>query len=318
VRELVRTGRFADALAAYRAVEASLRGRQPELHLLAATASARLGDFVEARSLAGAALEGFRARADRDGRMRTLNLLGVIGFELGRMPEAQRAFADALELARELSDTQLEARVSNNLASVSHLQGRAADALGLYRSALLSYQRLGDRRGAAETCHNLGIAWRQLAAWPEAEDAAGEALRHAEIVGEPTLLALVLTGRAELRVERGEFALAAQELERAERLSRTGDDDVGLAEVRRIRALAALRLEDAEGAIREAGAAHAIARAHAVALLQADCAALLSLAYRRHGDAASAERLQAEAVEIYDALGAAGLRARFEREWETG
>jgi tetratricopeptide (TPR) repeat protein len=317
IRELVRTGRFVEALAAFRAAETSLGGRHPELHLLAATAAARLGDFVAAQALASVALDAFRTRADRDGRMRALNLLGVIGFELGRMSDAQVAFTSALELARELTDTQIQARVSNNLASVNHLQGRATDALSLYRGALLSYQRLGDRRGAAETCHNLGIAYRQLAAWPEADASAAEALRHAELVGEPALLSLVLTGRAELRVELGEFALALQELERAERLARDSGDEVGRAEVQRIRALAALRAGDMPTAIREATAAYELARSREVVLLRADSAALLALAHRRSGNMDEAERRRTEALDAYDSLGAEGLRGRLEREWAT-
>ena len=315
IRELVRTGRFVEALAAFRAAETSLGGRHPELHLLAATAAARLGDFVAAQALASVALDAFRTRADRDGRMRALNLLGVIGFELGRMSDAQVAFTSALELARELTDTQIQARVSNNLASVNHLQGRATDALSLYRGALLSYQRLGDRRGAAETCHNLGIAYRQLAAWRSAS--AAEALRHAELVGEPALLSLVLTGRAELRVELGEFALALQELERAGRLARDSGDEVGRAEVQRIRALAALRAGDMPTAIREATAAYELARSREVVLLRADSAALLALAHRRNGNMDEAERRRTEALDAYDSLGAEGLRGRLEREWAT-
>ncbi len=315
IRELVRTGRFAEALTAFRAVETSLGGRHPELHLLAATAAARLGDFVAAQGLATTALGAFHTRADRDGRMRALNLLGVIGFELGRMSDAEAAFSGALELARELTDTQLQARVSNNLASVNHLQGHAAEALSLYRGALLAYQRLGDRRGAAETCHNLGIAYRHLAAWPDADASAAEALRHAELLGEPALLSLVLTGRAELRVELGEFALALQELERAERLAHGSGDEVGRAEVQRIRALAALRAGDTAAAIRDATAAWEVARLHEIVLLQADSAALLALAHRQHGNREEAERRRAEALDAYDSLGAEGLRGRLERDW---
>ena len=39
--------------------------------------------------------------------------------------------------------------------------------------------------------------YRQLGEWRNAEDATGEALRHAEVVGERGLLALATTGRAE-------------------------------------------------------------------------------------------------------------------------
>ena len=50
IRELVRSGRFGEGLAAFRQLgEPRLRGR-PDLLLLAATAAARLGDFAAAEA----------------------------------------------------------------------------------------------------------------------------------------------------------------------------------------------------------------------------------------------------------------------------
>src|SRR6478672_5662993 len=121
LRELVRAGRFSEALEWYRAVEATPAGRRGDARLLAATAATRLGEFPVAETLAD-------------------------------------------------------------------------EALGLYRGALLAYQRLGDRRGTAEAYHNLGLIYRQLGDWRSAEDATGEALRHAEVLGERGLLALATTG----------------------------------------------------------------------------------------------------------------------------
>ena len=44
----------------------------------------------------------FRARGDADGRMRALNLLGVIRIERGRLGEAEVSLAEALDLATRL------------------------------------------------------------------------------------------------------------------------------------------------------------------------------------------------------------------------
>ena len=312
LRELVRSGRFAEALQAFR--EAALSAPRPDALLLAATAATRLGDLREARSLAEAAVDAFRARGDQDGSMRTLNLLGVIAIEQGRLDQAETVLRQALALAHELGDSLLTARVGNNLASLYHLRGNAIDALSLYRGALLAYQRLGDRRGAAETYHNLGLVFRQMGQWIDAEDAASEALRHAELLESPSLLAVVLTGRAEIRLERGDM-LVEPELERAARLARQADDELGLAEVHRIRALGALRRDDPAAALPEAEAAYAAATASGAALLRADAAAALALALRRLGRSAEAEKRRVDATETYRSLGAESLRQRFEGEW---
>jgi len=147
LRELVRSGRFREALETYR--RAGAGAGRADARLLAATAATRLGELDAAETLAGEAAGRFAERGDFDGRMRALNLLGVIGFERGQLEEAERRLTEALSIAYRLEDSLVAARACNNLASVIHLRGRPDEAVGLYRGALLSYQRLGGRRRSA-------------------------------------------------------------------------------------------------------------------------------------------------------------------------
>jgi tetratricopeptide (TPR) repeat protein len=316
LRELMRTGRFADALADFRRLPEPEAARRPDAQLLAATSAMRIGDVGAAEELATAALEQFHARGDADGRLRSLNLLGVVHFERGRMPDAELVLAEALSLANGVGDSLLAARANNNLASALHLRGRPDEALGLYRGALLAYQRLGDRRGAAESYHNLGLIFRQLGDWQSAEDATAMAFRHAELVGERGLLALVTTGKAELMVDRALLPQARRELDRAERLADEAGDEIGIAEVRRVRALAALRGGDLTAAFEQAEAARSAALECGTALMAAECAGIAALALRALGRANGAAARKAEAENGFRALGAASLLERLEREWE--
>jgi tetratricopeptide (TPR) repeat protein len=247
--------------------------------------------------------------------MRTLNLLGVIRFERGRLGEAEQSLAEALSLATQLGDSLTAARACNNLASAIHLRGRPDEAVSLYRGALLAYQRLGDRRGTAEAYHNLGLIYRQLGEWRNAEDAIGEALRHAELVGESGLLALATTGRAELMAERAELAQARQELERAGRWAAEAGDEVGSAEVERVRALIAYKEGDFERALSHAEAAGTTAHAFDSAVLAAECAALGGLALKRLGRLPEAEERRAEAEAGFRSLGALRLLERLADDW---
>jgi tetratricopeptide (TPR) repeat protein len=326
LRELVRGGRFGEALEWFGRIEASPAGRRGDTRLLAATAATRLGEFPHAERLAAEALTLFRSRGDADGRMRSLNLLGVIRFERGRLGEAEQSLAEALDLATQLGDTLIAARACNNLASAIHLRGRPDEAVGLYRGALLAYQRLGDRRGTAESYHNLGIVFRLLGMWREAEAATDAALRHAEAVGEPGLLALVAVGRAELMAERAEPASepgaesagllqATREVERAARWAEQAGDEVGRAEVDRVRALVAYKVGALTDAVAIAEAALATAEAQDSRVLAAECAALLALALKRLGRAEEAEQRRAEADAGFERLGAEGMRERLRGEW---
>jgi tetratricopeptide (TPR) repeat protein len=283
--------------------------------LLAATAATRRGELAAAESQASAAYERCRAAGNLDGRMRALNLLGVIRFERGAPGEAEGAFAEALELARQLRDTLMAARASNNLASVFHLQGQPHLALGLYRQVLLDYQRLGDRRGTAETWHNIGLVHRQLRAWDEADAATAESLRHADLAGDRGMLGIAMAGKAELDLDRGDLALALQELERAGELARETGDEVGGAQIEMLRAVAALKRGDYAAARETAGSALALTRDLGVPLLEAEATGVAARAARALGDTAEAERSRAQAIELFTRLGAAGFIQRFEADY---
>lgn len=297
LRALLGAGRFQDALEQYSRLDIAPESLRPDVQLLAATAATRLNHLDLGDSLASEALERFRGRGDWDGRMRALNLLGAICWERGQIPDAEHCFGEAMGLARQLQDSLMLARASNNLASVAHLQGHSDQAAALFRGALLAYQRLGDRRGTAETYHNLGFAYRQAGEWREAESAAANAVRHAELVGEPGLLALVLGAKAELSIERGDPALAERELERAARYAMESGDEVGRAEVLRVQALNALHQGNWQLALTLADTARSVALEHDSALLAAECAGIAARALSALGrrDEAMGRRAEAEA-----------------------
>jgi len=288
-----------------------------ETALAAATAAMRAGDTHTASRLVTEALAHFRERTDADGQMRATNLAGAIAFEHGRLADAERDFGEALELARRVGDTLVAARASNNLAAVAHLQGRPEAALSLYRGALLAYQRLGDRRGAAETWHNLALTFRQIPDLRQADDAAVEAVRHAELAGDPALIALTVLGRAEIDLERRDFQLAARQIARARELAGKAGDRLGVAEARRLGALLAFRQGDFVEARREAEAARLAAEEQESALLVAECAAVAALAARASGHQEAADRFRSDAIAGYRRLGAEALSGRLEEAWNA-
>jgi len=309
LRRLLAAGRFREALDHFDKIGGATH-LAPEARLLAATAATRLGELRIANDLAGQALGAFVSRADADGRMRAINLIGAIAFEHGRLDEAEAAFGRALTLARDLADGQMAARASNNLASVAHLRGEVDGALSLYREALLEYQRLGDRRGTAETWHNLGLAFRELQVWPDAAGATAEAVRHAEEMGEPTLVALAVLGRAEFQIAVGELPLARHGIRRAAALSASAEDTLGAAEAGRLRALLALREFQPSLAVDEARSAARIAAEHGSLLLEGECAALMVSALLALGSPAEAKAQRERAEDIFRKLGAAAHLGR--------
>jgi tetratricopeptide (TPR) repeat protein len=316
LRALLGAGRYRDVVASWLAAP-DAEARQSDALLLAATASMRLGDVTRAGELAAEAAEGFRLRADQDGRLRAVNLLGAVAFERGELQEAMNRFETARGLARQLDDTLFEAHAANNLASVAHLRGDAALALSLYRVALLAYQRLGDRRGTAQTYHNLGLAFRELGALADADEATVQAVRHARMEENGALAAIAVTGRAELDIARGALDVATRELDRATELAVEAGDAIGVAEIGRVRSEVALRRNAPEVALEEARRAGGLATEHGSALLAAECAAAEALALLRLERRDEAMKRREQATEGFTRLGAVAHAARLSREWEA-
>ncbi len=303
LREWLVAGRYQDVLDRFPPESIQDAGEEPHIALGVATASTRLGLLDQGERLALGALKGFRRRADDDGRMRCHNLLGAIAYERGKFTTASGAFAEALELSRILGDLQIWARASNNLASVALQQGRLEQAASLYREVILAYQKLGDRRGLAEASHNLGVATRELGQLEAAERLGIDAVQHAGLAGDPALMALALTGQAETAVWVGTHAVATEGLDRAERLAREAGDELGVAEVERVRAERWLRMGEARRAADAAESARAAAAEFGSAELQAESAAISMRAHRKLGDNAKAAERRAEAEALFTSLG---------------
>ena len=304
LRALLAEGRYREVLDLHRHDSASNLPPQPGVALVVATAATRLGGLVEAEALASDALGRFRQRADDDGQMRCLNLLGAIAYERGQLDEASSRFAASLDLGRRLDDLQSTARASNNLASVAYLRGRVEESRGLFREAQLAYQRLGDRRGLAETYHNLGIVARESAELEDAGHNAEQAVRHAELARDPALMALAMAGQAETAVADGEFDLASEELDRSKALAVQAGDEVGVAETNRVRSELCLNRGEPALALQTAEWGRATAERFGSTQLQGECAALAMRAARALGRTAEAVRLHAEAERLFIGLGA--------------
>ena len=307
------TGDFSGALERFHELDPAVR-ELPQVKLLAATAAARLGDWQQATTLGLSLLEHSRQTDDGGDRMRAITLLGTLAFERGLLDDAEAQLLEALEIARRLEDRHVGPRILNNLASVAHIQGRIPEALEHYHEAVTMYQADENDRGLAEAYHNIGLVQRQEKAWPEARAALDHAMRHALVVAEPSLLALVRTGSAELYLEVGDLQRAQAEIDAADQLLAGAQDKLGQAELERVRALLELEQGNPESAHRHASAGEAVAAAGGSPLLESECAAVGATALQTLA-ADEAQPKHDRVVETMKALGASQPLKRFERQW---
>jgi len=303
---LAAAGRYQEVLERVAAVPAGQAAGRTPIALRAAEAHGRLGALAEAERWVGIALESARARGEQHAELRARNYQAAIALNRGNLNEAEAHFDAAADMARALRDPASEARCYNNLGIIAFLRGDPKGALASYQPALAAYQRAGLPRGLAETHHNIGISRRQLGDFRGALEAAEQAARLARQVNDESLVALVLTGRAEIHLAMGDAALADAELQAAEQSYRLVQFRSGLSEVWRVRAGVARARGDLAAAVQLLREAAELAGTHGSAEVlsatERDLGAALAAAGDRPGARAAWER----ALAIYRRLGAQG------------
>lgn len=295
------------------AIEAS-----PRLSLLYGTALARQGRHAEGLRWVEHALAS--ARRDKDGAVerRALNARGAIALTTGRPVEGADYFTQGLLAACRDNDLPAVGRCANNVGIVANIQGRHAEALSSYAMALAAFEQAGLHTGVAECHHNLGITHREQGRTDLALASALRATDAAMAAGDRNLIALVLRGRAEIRLHAGDLVTARREAQEALATHRELGDPVQAAEDLRIVAGVLARgdqRDEAEGILRDViGQATALERPQLVAEASRDLAMLLQRSDR--GEEAREAARSAKA--IFTRLGAEyELRRLAEYEWDV-
>jgi tetratricopeptide (TPR) repeat protein len=276
----------------------------PSLALLYGTAQARLGRHDEGLRWLNVALKQARKREEQVVERHALNARGAIALVSGRINDAADCFTQALMAASRDGDDATVGRCSNNLGIISNLRGRHAEAMGSWEIALAAFDRAGLRQGVAECHHNLGITYREQGALDQALAEADRAVADADAAGDHTLRALVLRGRAEMRVVRGELGLARLELDRVREIRSRLPDSIGEAEDLRIAAAVLVAEDQMAGAERTLREVIRRAEAHRRPHLLAEATRDLTVVLRRAGRIAQAEAAARTAKAIFGRLGA--------------
>lgn len=291
--------------------------RSPQLALAYGTAYARLGRNAEGLRWVEHALVRARSAGDSAIERRALNARGAIALAQGRTEEAADFFTQGLIAASREDDLAAIGRCANNIGIVANIQGRHAEALSSYAMAVAAYEAAGLQGGIAESSHNLGITKRELGDLDGAMAAADRAVEAAGASGDENLAALVLCGRAEHRLERGEFDLAGTEALQSLERHRALQDPVQVANDLRVVASVLVheqRQDEAEAILRDViTQATSLGRPQLVAEASRDLAVLLHRAGRPEEARVAARVAKAE----FTSMGAESeLRRLAAFEWD--
>jgi tetratricopeptide (TPR) repeat protein len=276
----------------------------PALINLYAEALLRTGEAQKARQWLTDRQTVLQLSGDRAAIRRAVNFVGAASFEQSDLEAAGTAFEEALELGRIDGDDLLVARATNNLAVIATIRGRHEDALGLYALALTAYQRLGNANGLAESNHNAAIALRKLQRLQDADDNELRAAEFARQANNTHLVALILVGRAEISLLRGDAALAEATALRAARDLAAIPDPIRQADAIRLCGTARLSLGKLDEANAALDTAVELAATHRNALIEAESRWARAQVLMARGHAEPALRDAERAVSIFQQVNA--------------
>jgi tetratricopeptide (TPR) repeat protein/transcriptional regulator with XRE-family HTH domain len=303
------------------------------------------GDYPAAAQDLEQALDIYRDLGDRLGQAGALNDLGFVRWATGEYPAAAQVLEHALGIYRDLGDRLGQANALRDLGIVRRLTGEYPGAAQVLEQALGIYRDLGDRDGQAGALSHLGDVWWATGDYPAAAQVLEQALGIYRDLGDRDGLADGLLSLGAVRRMTGDYPAAARDLEQALGIYRDLGDRLGqanalrnLGAVRRVTGdypAAARDLEQALGiyrdlgdrggeaeALNERGTLHRVsgdlaqaegyhqqalnlARAIATSWDEAHALAGLGRCAMAAGHAAQAGVLLAQAVEIFQRIGAA-------------
>lgn len=289
---------------------------EPKIAYQVAQALAHLGHMERALNLVAAAEAEFRARHDQVNLLAALNLTGAVQFELGDLEGAEERFSELLELAGERGDDEMSGRATNNLGAIASLRGEHERALSLFRLSIPAYQKVGFLAGLAQSAHNLGIVYRDLGYWREADSYYKRALRRARQIDDDRLAAMARVGRAEISHRRGDRDYASAEAQRALETFIRVEDELGRADALKLLGSIAAERDEFSEAGRHFDDALTLAREHANLLLEAEILEERAELHARTGRSALARADLEVAAAAYRRIGAGKRQEQAERRLE--
>lgn len=175
-----------------------------------------LGDYARSLACFEEALHLCRKVSDRAGEATNLWRLGDIKRRSGQMAQAQQDFEEALAIYRVIGNHKGEADVLNALGNLAL---DYAQKRSYYEQSLAIAQSMGDRGNQARAYNNLSIIYWALGLYGKARDYMEQAVQIQRDMQGRSSLALYLETLGRVYLELGEYTLAQQVLEEGRVLS---------------------------------------------------------------------------------------------------
>ncbi|HLE77403.1 MAG TPA: adenylate/guanylate cyclase domain-containing protein [bacterium] len=190
-------------------------GEAEALELLGLITDWLRGSLTKAHKAYRQALELYREHDNQQGVARTMAWLGRSVFNSGNLAEARTLLTEARTLARAHHERISERSSLTGLGQIAHVTGDSPAAIERFREAIALAQATGDHVSEVGIRRHLGMHYLRYGRLDEAEDEFNKAEKLRRQHGAKTYSAVLLRGRAEVALARGEVLTAAEQAEQA-------------------------------------------------------------------------------------------------------
>src|SRR5271163_2156823 len=185
--------------------------------------------LAEGRDSLGKVLRIPAAAAPTKARARAVFAAGVLANEQGDYAAADALMMESLVIGRELGDTQGVAVSVNARAVLARDQGNVALAHSLFQESLTLWRELGDLKAIARALSNLASVLKMQGEYDLARSLCGECRAIFEGLGDRTGAAWSLNNEGDIARDQGDSAAARALFEQALGTFRELDDRWGIA-----------------------------------------------------------------------------------------
>ncbi|KQR25562.1 tetratricopeptide repeat protein [Deinococcus sp. Leaf326] len=183
------------------------REGQASVLLMQGILSRDLGEYPQAREAFGQAMALWQEIPDLQGLATTYNDLGILQAYEDNYPAAKVSFERSLELKREVGDVQGVAYALGNIANVSE---DPEEVRALEAESLRLKEGLGDLQGCAVSYFNMGKSLQESGRLPEAADQFHRSVRLFVQIGSAGPRGVLLKDIAQLAMEVRQYRWAAE------------------------------------------------------------------------------------------------------------
>jgi len=182
------------------------------------------------------AAKHFTRAKDQLGLARVENHLGISLAERGELKEATAHMRKARSMFERAKQAEMSAVVTMDLGILANIQGKHDEALIFYQQVLPRFEELGSLTRLAELHHNYAMMYLAKGEHTEALGQFDMSLGYSARAEYKPLIGLSYLGKSALHQRQGDYPLAGAFANRALSVFRELDDQLGMADVYKVKA----------------------------------------------------------------------------------